>query len=127
QPNIFTNKEVFKIAFDENDSFYSLSIALKKIPTSNDLHALAIAVFNAQYKQFNISSYLLTYFLYPNYRSNSLKRKFYDICELAVSYYKDMHYSEKEYRELVSQLINYKAKVTPWDIEFSSNLMPTTW
>ncbi|CAG8805193.1 2360_t:CDS:2, partial [Cetraspora pellucida] len=104
-----------------------IAIALKKIPISNNFYALAIAVFNARYELFDISLYLLTYFLYPNYRNNSLKRKFYDICELAVSYYKDMHHSEKECCELVSQLINYKAKVMPWDIEFSFNLMPATW
>ncbi|CAG8771474.1 5034_t:CDS:1, partial [Cetraspora pellucida] len=104
-----------------------IAIALKKIPISNDLYTLAIAVFNARYEQFDISPYLLTYFLYPNYRNNGLKRMFCNICKLAVSYYKDMHHSKKEYYELVSQLINYKAKVMLWDIEFSSNLMLATW
>ncbi|CAG8730558.1 13677_t:CDS:2, partial [Cetraspora pellucida] len=76
QPNIFTNKEVFEIAFNENDTtladcfigIVQIAIALKKIPTSNNLCTLAIA--------------------------------FCDICELAISYYKDMHHSEKECREL---------------------------
>ncbi|CAG8772065.1 24030_t:CDS:1, partial [Cetraspora pellucida] len=79
-----------------------IAIALKKIPTSNNLRTLAIAVFNTRYEQFDISSYLLTYFLHFNYRNNGLKRKFYNICELAVSYYKDMHHCEKKCCELVS-------------------------
>ncbi|CAG8806248.1 11439_t:CDS:1, partial [Gigaspora rosea] len=78
--------------------------------------------------QFDISPYVLTYFLHPYYRGQGLQKgKFRDICELAVNYYKDLHHSESECRELVGQLIKYKAKVTPWDLEFSYNLTAYIW
>ncbi|CAG8827872.1 12789_t:CDS:2, partial [Gigaspora margarita] len=132
---------VFGIASDENDIFYTsckrialifepikrvitllesrmasladcflgimqLAAAFKRIPSSNNFCSLAIVAFNRQGLQ---------------------KGKFRDICELAVNYYKDLHHSEKECRELVDQLIKYKAKVTPWDLEFSYNLTPYIW
>ncbi|RIB16628.1 hypothetical protein C2G38_2316042 [Gigaspora rosea] len=163
QPDIFTNKEVFEIVFDEDDVFYTsckrialifepikrvinllkactaslancfmgiiqIAIALRRIPPSNNFCSLAIAAFNLQYEQFDISPYLLTYFLHPNYRSHGLKKgQFRYICELAVNYDKNLHHSEKECHELVTQLIKYKARVAPWDLEYSSDLMPSTW
>ncbi|CAG8848990.1 40645_t:CDS:2, partial [Gigaspora margarita] len=163
QPDIFTNQEVFEIASDENDIFYTfcrrialifepvkrvitlleshmasladcflgiiqIAAAFRRIPTSNNFRSLAIAAFNRRYQQFDISPYVLTYFLHPYYRDHGLQKgKFRDICELAVNYYKDLHHSEKECRELVGQLIKYKAKVTPWDLEFSYKLTPSVW
>ncbi|CAG8852197.1 1503_t:CDS:2, partial [Gigaspora margarita] len=163
QPHIFTNKEVFEIAFDENDVFYTscrrialifepikrvisllegctasladcfmgiiqIAIALRRIPPSNNFRSLAIAAFNLRYEQFDISPYLLTYFLHPNYRNHGLKKgQFRNICELAVNYYKNLNHNEKECRELVTQLIKYKARVAPWDLEYSPDLTPSTW
>ncbi|CAG8806678.1 26821_t:CDS:2, partial [Gigaspora margarita] len=141
QPEIFTNHEVFEIANDENDNFYTsssladcfleivqLAAIFRRIPTSNNFRSLAIAAFNSRYQQFDVFPYVLTYFLYPYYRGHGLqKEKFRDIYELAVNYYKDLHHNEKEYCVLVSQLIKYKANATPWDLEFSFNLTPYVW
>ncbi|CAG8798049.1 202_t:CDS:2 [Gigaspora margarita] len=163
QPNIFTNREVFKIVNDENENFYTscrrialifepikqvitlleshiasladcflgivhLAFAFKRISISNNFRFLAIIAFNHRYQEFDISPYVLTYFLHPNYQSHGLQKgKFCEICELAVNYYKGLHHSEKECRELVGQLIKYKANITLWDLEYSSNLTPPLW
>ncbi|CAG8696040.1 7167_t:CDS:2, partial [Cetraspora pellucida] len=52
---------------------------------------------------------------------------FYKICELAVDYYKGMHHNDKECRRLMNQLIKYKARVKPWNLEYSFELTPFTW
>ncbi|CAG8456259.1 23334_t:CDS:2, partial [Gigaspora rosea] len=163
KPDIFTNREVFKIVNYENENFYTscrkialifepikrvitllesyiasladcflaivhLASAFRRIPISNNFRSLAITAFNRRYQEFDISPYVLTYFLHPNYRSHGLQKgKFRKICELAVNYYKGLHHSEKECRELVGQLIKYKANVTPWDLEYSLNLTPPLW
>ncbi|CAG8537649.1 5329_t:CDS:2, partial [Cetraspora pellucida] len=89
-----------------------IAATLMRIPTSNDFRTLAIIAFNFHYQQFDIFLYLLTYFLYPNYHNCSLKKgTFRYICKLAVDYYKNLHYNEKECCELVNQLIKYKARV----------------
>ncbi|CAG8792007.1 2882_t:CDS:2, partial [Gigaspora rosea] len=104
-PDIFTNQDVFGIASDENDTFYTscrrialifepikrvitllesrmacladcflgivqLAVAFRRIPTSNNFRSLAIAAFNLRYQQFDISPYVLTYFLHPHYRGH---------------------------------------------------------
>ncbi|CAG8540235.1 9679_t:CDS:2 [Gigaspora margarita] len=57
-----------------------IAVALKKISASNNFRTLAIAVFNFRYQQFDISSYLLTYYFHPNYRNKGLKNgKFLEI------------------------------------------------
>ncbi|CAG8791672.1 6174_t:CDS:1, partial [Gigaspora rosea] len=53
--------------------------------------------------------------------------QFRNICKLAVNYYKNLHHNEKECHELVTQLIKYKARVASWDLEYSSDLTPSTW
>ncbi|CAG8750959.1 23627_t:CDS:1, partial [Gigaspora rosea] len=79
-----------------------LASAFRRIPISNNFHFLATIAFNRRYQKFDISLYVLTYFLYPNYRSYGLqKEKFREICELAVNYYKGLHHSKKECHELV--------------------------
>ncbi|CAG8816965.1 13567_t:CDS:2, partial [Gigaspora rosea] len=80
QPEIFTNIEVFGIASDENDIFYTsckrialifepikrvitllesrimqLAAAFRRIPSSNNFRSLAIVAFNRRYQQFDIS------------------------------------------------------------------------
>ncbi|CAG8818124.1 43821_t:CDS:2, partial [Gigaspora margarita] len=88
-----------------------IAIALKKIPTSNNFRTLAITVFNFCYQQLDIFPYILTYFLYPNYRNQGLKKgKFLEICKMATEYYKEAHRNDKECRRLMSQLIKYKAR-----------------
>ncbi|CAG8839180.1 18661_t:CDS:2, partial [Gigaspora margarita] len=75
-----------------------IAVALKRIPTSNNFYTLAIAAFNFHYQQFDISSYLLTYYFHPNYQNKGLKnRKFLDISEIAINYYKEVHHNDKEY------------------------------
>ncbi|CAG8704395.1 9787_t:CDS:2, partial [Cetraspora pellucida] len=57
-----------------------IAAMLKKISTSNNFHTLAILAFNFCYQQFDISPYLLAYFLHPKYRSHGLKtRNFHNI------------------------------------------------
>ncbi|CAG8855908.1 14155_t:CDS:1, partial [Gigaspora margarita] len=105
-----------------------LASAFRRIPISNNFHFLAIIAFNRRYQEFDISPYVLTYFLHSNYRSHGLQKgKFCEICKLAVNYYKGLHHSEKECRELVNQLIKYKANITSWDLEYSPNLIPPLW
>ncbi|CAG8668100.1 15031_t:CDS:2 [Gigaspora margarita] len=75
-----------------------ITAAFRRIPTSNNFCPLAIAAFNFYYQQFDISPYILTYFLHPNTQNHGIQKgKFHDICELTVNYYKDLHHSEKEY------------------------------
>ncbi|CAG8841143.1 4362_t:CDS:2, partial [Gigaspora margarita] len=63
-----------------------IAVALKRISISNNFHTLAIATFDFRYQQFDISLYLLTYYLYPNYRNKGLKNeKFIEIGEIAKS------------------------------------------
>ncbi|CAG8778739.1 36889_t:CDS:2, partial [Gigaspora margarita] len=91
-----------------------IAIAFRRISTSNNFHPLAIAAFNFRYQQFNISSYILTYFFHPNTQNHGIQRgKFHDICELAVNYYKDLYHSEKKCHKL--------------DLEYSFNLTPFLW
>ncbi|CAG8765594.1 3640_t:CDS:2, partial [Racocetra fulgida] len=147
KPDIFSNQEVFEIANDIHDNFYTsckriasvfepikrvinllesntasladcflgivqIAAMLKKIPTSNNFRTLAISAFNFRYQQFDISPYLLAYFLHPKYRSRGLKtRNFHNIHNLAVNYYKDLFHKEEECNELVDQLIRYKAEL----------------
>ncbi|CAG8834959.1 12653_t:CDS:2, partial [Gigaspora margarita] len=100
-----------------------IAIALKRISASNNFRTLAIVAFNFRYQQFDISPYLLTYYLYPNYRNKDLKnKKILDIGEIAVNYYKKAHYNDKECHRLISQLIKYKARAKPWNLEYFSYL-----
>ncbi|CAG8806022.1 31680_t:CDS:2, partial [Gigaspora margarita] len=52
-----------------------IAASFKRIHPSNDLCTPAIALFNFRFEQFNISPYLLTYFLYPSYRTRGLKKE----------------------------------------------------
>ncbi|CAG8639143.1 14510_t:CDS:2 [Cetraspora pellucida] len=87
KPDIFSNQEVFKIANDIHDNFYT---SCKRI----------VSVFEPI-------------------------KNFHNICNLAVNYYKDLFHKEEECNELVDQLIRYKAEVEFWNLESSSNLIPS--
>ncbi|CAG8854509.1 17452_t:CDS:2, partial [Gigaspora margarita] len=114
---------VFGIASDENDIFYTSCkrIALifkpiKRVITLLESHMASLA-----------DCFLGIMQLAAAFRRIPSSNNFRSLAIAAfnpVNYYKDLHYSENE---LVGQLIKYKAKVTPWDLEFSYNLTPYVW
>ncbi|CAG8693707.1 24035_t:CDS:2, partial [Gigaspora margarita] len=60
--------------------------------------------------QFDISLYLLTYYLHPNYRSKGLKNgKFLDIGEIAVNYYKKAHHDLQELAKTMFAIVPSQA------------------
>ncbi|CAG8808919.1 15659_t:CDS:2 [Gigaspora margarita] len=132
QPEIFTNQEVFEIVNDENDNFYTSCrrIALIFEPIKRVITLLESRTASLADCFLGIIQLAATFRRIPtsnNFRHGLQKGKFCDICEMAVNYYKDLHHNEKECRELVSQLIKFKANATPWDLEFSFNLTLFVW
>ncbi|CAG8814890.1 8740_t:CDS:2, partial [Gigaspora margarita] len=54
-------------------------------------------------------------------------KEFLDIGEIAINYYNEVHHNDKKYHRLMSQLIKYKARAKPWNLEYSSYLTPFLW
>ncbi|PKY62866.1 hypothetical protein RhiirA4_490174, partial [Rhizophagus irregularis] len=101
-----------------------LGYVIKKFNSSNliSLQQHAIQAFNKRWEEFDISLYLLAYFLHPGFRAEGLRSGTYSlITSAAGNIWKAMGNNSKSCEDLFLQMRQYKLKLVPYKEEFRNN------
>ncbi|RHZ85688.1 hypothetical protein Glove_62g26 [Diversispora epigaea] len=105
-----------------------LAVAIHQISNLNPFKREAIIIFNKRYEEFLYPIYTLTYFLHPHYRGRGLKDSvFREIALTAVQLWQNLRHSDNSYKELLSQLRRYEAKLNPFDLTYTEIDTPQVW
>uniref|UniRef100_U9U4N9 HAT C-terminal dimerisation domain-containing protein n=1 Tax=Rhizophagus irregularis (strain DAOM 181602 / DAOM 197198 / MUCL 43194) TaxID=747089 RepID=U9U4N9_RHIID len=89
----------------------------------------AIQAFNKRWEEFDISLYLLAYFLHPKFRTNGLKARKYSLITSAASrIWKSMGNNQNSCEDLYLQMRKYKFYLEPYNEKFKDeDETPILW
>ncbi|KAF0468706.1 zinc finger bed domain-containing protein 1-like [Gigaspora margarita] len=108
-----------------------MAIAIKNISNITDINfkKQCIKIYNKYWKQIDILTYFLVYFLHPKYRNKGCKDKvFQEICLHAMKIWSNFNNKEDTIRMLLTQLRKYSENLAPYNMEYIENYdTPELW
>ena len=111
-----------------------MATAIKSLPCQDtqervEFRKQSIQFYNKRWKEFDVETYILAYFLHPKFRGKGMRpRVFQSIIRRALEIWKKLGGGETSAQVLVAQIHNYDAFKMPYNFTYMENIeTPATW